>query len=63
MSGGWLPDNKNFAISGHWGTFQGQNAGAVAAYLRVSDNIVLDGAVGAGFRYGVGGRAGATFGW
>jgi hypothetical protein len=46
------------------GTFSGQNGAAIAAQLRVTDHVVLNGGFGAGFAQGgVGGRAGATFAW
>lgn len=64
MGGVALPSDKHFAVSFNWGTFNGQNAGAFAGQYRVTDNIVVNGAVGFGFAQGgVGGRAGATFEW
>jgi hypothetical protein len=64
MGGVSLPSDKRFAISFNWGTFQGQNGGAFAGQYRVTNNFVVNGAVGFGFAQGgVGGRAGATFEW
>src|SRR5262245_25137774 len=51
MGGGWLPDNKIFAIATNLGNFQGQNAMRLNAYYRVSPNIVVNGGVGAGFQH------------
>ena len=63
-SGGVLADNKRFAISANWGGYHGTNAFGATGYLRVTDNIVLNGAVGVGLTKGdVGGRAGVTFTW
>ncbi len=59
-----LPDNKTYAVSAHWGTFRGENAGGVSAQLRLYEWMVVDGGVGAGFHEGgVGGRAGLTVAW
>jgi hypothetical protein len=64
MGGSALPGDKKFAISTNWGTFRGENAAAVLAQMRVSDNIVLNGGMAMGFAQGgVGGRAGVTFAW
>jgi hypothetical protein len=64
MGGSALPSDKKFAITTNWGTFRGENAGSVVAQMRVSDHVVLNGAVGAGFAQGgVGGRAGVTLAW
>src|SRR4029077_4643839 len=51
MSGGWLPDNRIFAIATNLGNFQGQNAMSVNAYYRVHPNIVMNAGVGAGFQH------------
>ena len=60
----YLPDNKQFAISAHWGDFRGQNALGTAVAFRVNPNLVVDGGIAVGTRYaGVGGRAGATWAW
>jgi hypothetical protein len=64
MGGTALPSDKNFAVSVNWDTFTGQNAAAVSTQLRLSDHVVFNGGVGAGFQqHGVGGRAGLTFAW
>ena len=60
----YLPENKQFAVSAHWGDFRGQNAFGTAAAVRVTPNLVVDGGVAVGFNYGgIGGRAGATWAW
>jgi len=64
LGGGYLPENKKFAISTNWGTFRGENAASVVAHLRVNDFVVLNGGFASGFnRGGMGGRVGATFAW
>jgi len=64
MGASALPADKRFAISTNWGTFRGQNAASFVAQARVSDNIVLNAGVAAGFAQGgVGGRAGLTYAW
>lgn len=64
MGGSALPGDKRFAISTNWGTFRGENAAAVLAQARVTDNIVFNGGLALGFAQGgVGGRAGMTFAW
>jgi hypothetical protein len=64
LGGGYLPENKRFAISTNWGTFRGENAASVIAHLRVNDFLVLNGGFASGFQHGgVGGRVGATFAW
>ena len=55
LGGGYLPDNKRYAISGNFGTFRGETAFGGSFLFRVSDNLVLNA--------GVGGRGGATFAW
>jgi YadA-like membrane anchor domain len=50
--------------STNWGNFRGTNAMSFIAQARVSDNIVANAAIAAGFQYGgVGTRVGATFAW
>jgi hypothetical protein len=64
MGGSALPSDKKFAISTNWGTFRGQNAMSLGAQMRLSDYVVLNGGVAAGFAQGgVGGRAGLTVAW
>ncbi len=57
-----LPDNKAAAISANWGTFEGQNAGAISGVARLQGDVFLN----AGFGFSTntaGGRAGLTFAW
>ncbi len=64
MGGSALPSDKKFAISTNWGTFRGQNAMSLGAQMRLSEYVVLNGGVAAGFAQGgVGGRAGMTVAW
>ncbi len=64
MGGGILPDNKSYAVSANWGTQHGTNAFGVTAYIRITNNVVLNGGIGVGLTKGdVGGRAGVTFAW
>ena len=64
MGGGWLPDDKIFAISTNYGNFQSQSALAVSTYYRVSRNVVVNAGVGYGFRHNaVGSRVGALVAW
>lgn len=59
-----LPDGKNYAISGNWGTFEGANAVSFGAIGKVTDNLFVTGGVGAGLEEGTtGGRAGAMWAW
>ena len=64
MTGGYLPESKNFAVAVNYGTFERQNAAALSSYFRLTDHVVLSG----GVSYGVeqkqfGGRAGMLFAW
>jgi hypothetical protein len=64
LGGTSLPGDKKFAITANWGNFRGENAMSLSAQFRVSDYIVLNGGVAAGFAQGgVGSRAGVTFAW
>jgi trimeric autotransporter adhesin len=64
LGGGVLPDNKKFAISANWGAYNGTNAFGATGYFRVTDNIVVNGGLGAGLTKGdVGGRVGVTLTW
>ena len=59
-----LPGDARFAISGNWGTFEGQNAFAFGAVARVSENMFVNGGLGIGVERGtVGGRLGLTIAW
>src|SRR5258708_22757846 len=61
MGGAALPSDKKFAISTNWGTFRGENAMSLGAQMRLSEHVVLNGGVAAGFAQGgVGGRARMT---
>ena len=63
MGGGFLPNDKKFAISTNWGTFRGENAASAGRAFRASPTTSsLNGGVAIGFAQGgVGGRAGVTF--
>jgi autotransporter adhesin len=66
MGGGFLPDNKRFAVATSYGTFSGQNAVALTGLARLSENIVLSGSAGYGMgadaeRFG--GRVGMQVAW
>jgi hypothetical protein len=64
MGGSALPSDKRFAISTNWGTFRGENAMSFNAQMRLSEYVVVNGGVGAGFAQGgIGGRAGVTVAW
>ncbi|MFZ1920780.1 MAG: YadA-like family protein, partial [Xanthobacteraceae bacterium] len=65
MGGGFLPDNKKFAVAVNYGGFAGQNAMAFNGLARITDNIVASAALGYGFDGGsqFGGRAGLQFAW
>jgi hypothetical protein len=59
-----LQTDEHFAISANWGTFQGQNGGAVGVALRVADHVSINGGFAGSLNGGsVGGRAGIRFGW
>ena len=58
MGGGALPTDKKFAISTNWGTFRGENAMSVTGQMRLSENVVVNGGVAAGFPAGRRRRAG-----
>jgi autotransporter adhesin len=66
MGGGFLPDNKRFAVAANYGAFAGQGALGLTGLARLSDSIVLSGSFG----YSVvnssneyGGRVGVQFAW
>jgi hypothetical protein len=64
MGGSVLPDDKLFALTTNWGTFQGRNAIGIAGMVRLTENSYLNTGVGAGLGLGtVGGRGGVTFTW
>jgi autotransporter adhesin len=66
MGGGFLPDNKKFAVAVNYGGFAGESGMAVTALARVTNNIVVSGSLG----YGIGpdanqfgGRGGLQYAW
>lgn len=48
MGGGYLSDHSKFALWGGWGNFDGYNALAAQSYLRLSDDVVINGGVSFG---------------
>jgi hypothetical protein len=66
MGGGFLPDNKKFALAANYGTFAGQNALAVTGLVRATDAVVFTGSVSVGIgtqSNDVGGRVGMQIAW
>ena len=66
MGGGFLPDNKSFAVAANYGTFSGQNAMGLTGLLRASNNIVLSGSLGftpVNSTNEFGGRVGVQYSW
>ncbi len=64
LSSPYVPEDKTFAISGGWGTFEGKNAFGLSGAVRATEYLQFD----AGVTYGastasVGGRMGATLAW
>jgi len=60
----WLLPTERFAVSMDWGTFQGTNAVALNAALRVGTNVQANGGLAYGANGGgAGGRAGVRLGW
>lgn len=59
-----VPEDKNFALSGSFGAFDGQTALAFAGGIRATEALQFDAGVAVGLDRGsVGGRAGATLAW
>lgn len=59
-----IPENKTFALSGGFGTFESRNAFAVSGGVRAAEALQLDAGIAFGLDEGsVGGRAGATLTW
>ena len=59
-----LPPGINFALTGNWGNFEGDNAIGFSGTARLSKNIFFNAGFGAGLRRGTtGGRAGFTALW
>jgi hypothetical protein len=48
MGGGYLSDHSKFSLWGGWGNFDGYNALAAQSYLRLSDDVVINGGVSFG---------------
>jgi autotransporter adhesin len=63
MAGAVLPAGKNYALSGGWGTYRGENAFAASGVARLTDNLYAQAAIGLGMKGGVGGRLGLTLAW
>jgi autotransporter adhesin len=64
LGGGFIPDNKRYALTVNWGGYHGTSAFGVMGLFRVSDNLIVDGGVGVGVSKGdVGGRVGLTYAW
>jgi autotransporter adhesin len=59
-----LLNGERFAMTGNWGTFEGENGLAMNAALRLSSNVQLNGGVGWGLDEDLaGGRVGVRVGW
>ena len=59
-----LLQSETFAVSGNWGTFEGENGLAMNAALRVAKNVQLNGGVAWGLGEDIaGGRVGVRVGW
>jgi hypothetical protein len=64
ISGGILPNDKSFALSGNLGFFEGESALAVSGSARVSDNLQINAGLGVGLGQNTtGGRVGFTLAW
>ena len=64
MGGLALPDGKAFALSANMGFYDGKQALATQAALRLNRTFALTGGVGVGFDEGkVGGRVGVMAAW
>ena len=64
LAGGFIPDNKRYAVAVNWGGYHGTSAFGAIGLFRISDNLVIDGGVGIGVTKGdVGGRVGLTYAW
>ena len=66
MGGGFLPDNKKFAVAANYGAFAGESGIALTALARLTDNVVLSGSAGYGEGPDAdqfGGRVGVQFAW
>jgi hypothetical protein len=66
MGGGFLPDNKTFAVAANYGGFAGQNALGLTGLARLTDNLVLSGSLGytvVNETTQLGGRVGVQLAW
>ncbi len=64
LGGGLMPENKKFAITANYGNYNGYSAFGAIGYVKLTDNIYVNGGIGVGLNKGdVGGRIGATFAW
>ena len=66
MGGGFLPDNKKFALAANYGAFGGESGLAVTGLYRLTGDAVLTGSAGYGMGPDAGqfgGRAGVQFAW
>jgi trimeric autotransporter adhesin len=66
MGGGFLPDNKKFALGMNYGTFSGESGFALTGLYRLTGNVVVSGSAGYGMGPDAsqfGGRAGVQFAW
>ena len=62
--GAHLEPGQNFALSGNWGNYEGQNGIGVGVRARLSDYVSFQGGFGAGLNSGTtGGSAGLSIGW
>jgi hypothetical protein len=60
----WLQQNERVAVSANYGGFQGTNAVALNAAVRLADHWQAEGGIAYGANGGgVGGRAGLRWGW
>jgi hypothetical protein len=59
-----LLPTERFAVTGNWGTFQGQNGLALNAAMRLTGNVQLNGGVAYAPNQSIaGGRVGLRLGW
>ena len=60
----FVPTDMRFAVTTGVGFYDGKQAFAMGAGLRLNTNVQLDGGLAVGFDQGeVGGRVGMTFAW
>ncbi|KAF0209854.1 MAG: Cell surface protein [Methylocystaceae bacterium] len=56
--------DARFGVSAKWGNFRGENAFGAMAQVRLNPNIVINGSLAVGLRYGgVGGGVGGLYEW